>query len=901
MKTKNVIGSLCVLGMLAFAFCSMPGLITKNNTNANKKSSAEREEKESYNDAAKYLLSLRMNPATGKVDPADVAAANREVDAMMAASKANRMKSAFQFNWEELGPDNVGGRTRAILFDRSNPNKMFAGGVSGGLWRSTNHGQSWYKLNDSLQNLNVSCITQAANGDIYFGTGNGFDDYNANPFPGDGSSGFAGQGVWKSTDDGATFSRLSSTVSWVIINNIYADATSSSRIYAAMDHGLRMSDDGGATWINPVHLNLIGGSVTSVGLTVKVSSDGSVLCCVGGQLYLSDSIGHKGDDKTFKKITTVPAETRIEVAIAPSNPNVMYAAAISGGSLYNVYRTTDKFQTVTVIGPGGGSFDPFTEPSSQQGFYDCAIAVAPDNQDKIFVVGVTAWKWTLNTSWVQMNGYTAATYIHPDMHTVIFNPNNAQDFFIGTDGGLFESQDQGLTFAAMNRNYNVTQFYSVSAGYVQGTHDFIGGTQDNGCLYIDGLGNTNQAAHSIHGGDGFQTATSFYNPNAFFVESQFGGMGRSSNRGTSAEDFYDSNIDSLLGTGNDPVGVSGSFSPFNTCFHLWENMLPNAPMDTSFFIGIQGGIWMTKAALDFSKGPKWYKIASTQFAATCMDVANDGKTLFAGTGDGKVWRISHLDYVNNNIDTSGTNYNLTVGTAITKQQLTGLPTSQAVTSISVDPTNKNHVIVTFGNYGTGLKHVLQSHNAMNTATNPTWTDITHNLPATPAYSSMIDKWDSTKLLLGTDLGLFTSNDGGATWNYQDEFPRVATYMIKQISQYTNGAPAEDIYVGTHGRGLWRSTTLTGIHTNPSVKNQVNIYPNPTQEVANISYSTAKADHVMLEIYNIQGRKIKTEDLGIQSSGSHIYAMNVSGIATGTYFMNVIIGDEKSATKFVIAR
>ena len=897
MKTKKIIGGLCVLSILAFAYIAMPGLLSIKN----KQTRIEKDENESFNDAAKYLFSMRVNPETGTISQSEVDAARQQVDAMSSANSTERMKSgAFNLHWQELGPNNVGGRTRAILFDKVNPDKMFAGGVSGGLWKSLNHGQSWNLINDSLQNLCVSCICQAQNGDIYFGTGNGFD-----VIIGDGNSGFYGQGVWKSTDGGNSFKRLDSTWTtatqqgvWNIVNNIYADPTNPNRIYAATNKGLRMTNDGGINWVNPVRYNMTGAQINLTAQTVKVATDGTVVCCVNNNLYISPN----GNDNTFTRITSIPVQSRVEVAISPSNSNVMYAVVISGSSsLYNVYRSTDRFQTATVIGPGGGSFDPYTEATSNQGWYDCAVAVAPNNPDKVFVVGITAWMWQINHNWTQMNGYMPTNYIHPDMHTIQFCPNNPNDFFIGTDGGLFESTDQGVTFAAMNRGYNVTQFYTVSHSYVQGSPDIIGGTQDNGCLYIDGLINTNQTAHSIHGGDGFYTSTSYYNPMAFFVESQYGGMARTSNKGTSSEAFYDNHIDPNLGTGSDHMGVDANFSPFNTAFLLWENLNPNAPTDTSFFIGIQGGVWMTKKALDFSTGPKWYKVANTQSPARCLGVTNDGKTLFVGTeGTNYVYRVSNLDYVNNNLDTSGTNSNLTTGTSIVNYNLPGLPTSMVPTSISVDPMHNNHVVVTYGNYtSTGVKHVMVSHNALNPI--PTWTDVTHNIPNMPVYSSVIDRWDSARIVVGTELGVFASNDGGAIWTYQDEFPRVPTFMLKEIPVYTNGTPAADIYAGTHGRGFWGTSSLTGITNNPSYKPQVSVYPNPTQEVANINYTITKSATVLLDIYNLQGKKVKALNLGVQSSGLHNYSVNVAELATGTYFMTTTIDGEKASTKFIIAR
>ncbi len=895
MKSIKLICTLCALSVIIVASIAMQHSWSQHHQGFQNTDGKENEA-QGAKDAADYLWSLRVDPATGTINVNDMIAARKNVEAMAAASRNERIKSGINLTWDELGPDNIGGRTRAILFDKNNTSHMFAGSVAGGLWRSTNHGQSWYRINDEYQNLAVSCITQAANGDIYFGTGEalyGYFGYNVGGFP--------GQGIWKSTDGGNTFNRLGSTwdnltasqqANWESIYQIYADPTNPLRIYAATGTGLRMSDDSGHSWINPVRNNMVGGLLTSASSTVKVATDGAVICTVGGQIYRSDSVGKMGNDSTFRKVTTVPAASRIELAVAPSNPNVMYACLAGGNTGFaGIYRTTDKFKTVTLIGPGGGSFNPL----GQQGTYANCIAVCPDNADKVIVVGFDVYSWQLNQNWHQCNGYTSTNYVHPDHHTIVFNPSDANDFFIGCDGGLIESPDQGITFHTMNRKYNVTQFYAVAASPEEGSTDVTGGTQDNGCLYLNHVGNNPQDAINIHGGDGFYTTISYYNPLAYFVESQNAGLARSSNKGSGGQDFYDLNI-------NPSTGLN---SAFNTPFLLWENMNPNTALDTSFFIGTSGAVWMTKAALNFSILPKWFKIASTSGAGMCMAATNDGKTLFVGTSGNLVYRITNLDYVNNNLDNSGTHYDVsntnTLPTPIRKTTMGGgLPTGRFPTSISVDPANNNHVLITYGNYGNYTNHVYESHNAMNTA--PTFTDITHNIPAMPFYSSMIDRWDSTIMLVGTDLGVFATNDGGATWNYQDGLPRMPAFMIKQIAQYTNGNPAADIYIATHGRGLWKSSTLTGVHDlKSSTRVDINIYPNPTQDVATVSCNLNKSSIVILDIYNIQGQKIRTENFGTQASGIHSFSMNCSTIPSGTYFMNVTVGSDKSTKKFIIAR
>ena len=155
--------------------------------------------------------------------------------------------SASLLEWEEMGPDNVGGRTRAVLIDKDNPSRIYAGAVSGGLWISESGGRAWRKYSDELENLNISCIAQAPNGDIYFGTGEVyFVRYGSD---GDGGSGFLGNGIWKKEAASSDFIHLSSTdmgdnnnnpgADWSNVNEICVHPDDSNKIYAATSDGLK--------------------------------------------------------------------------------------------------------------------------------------------------------------------------------------------------------------------------------------------------------------------------------------------------------------------------------------------------------------------------------------------------------------------------------------------------------------------------------------------------------------------------------------------------------------------------------------------------------------------------------------------------------------------------------------
>ena len=185
--------------------------------------------------AIQYMNGRRTNQVTGEIDPAWVNNAQNQTRAMRSA--AAQKAAALGLQWEELGPDNIGGRTRGIVYDKNNPNVILTGGVAGGIWRTQDGGGSWAPVNDTMSSLSVVSLAQAANGDFYAGTGEG-QFYTASGLK---SQGIVGGGVFKSTDNGQTFTLLQSTKptpnstasDWAAVGKIACSPTDANRIYLA--------------------------------------------------------------------------------------------------------------------------------------------------------------------------------------------------------------------------------------------------------------------------------------------------------------------------------------------------------------------------------------------------------------------------------------------------------------------------------------------------------------------------------------------------------------------------------------------------------------------------------------------------------------------------------------------
>lgn len=520
--------------------------------------------------AGKYFEEIRMNPAKGKFDPADMSNA---IDAVK--SKSTR-RAATGLKWVELGPNNVGGRTRSVLVDKDNSNRIYAGSVSGGLFISNNGGGTWEPYNDLMENLVISSMDQSSNGDIYVGTGSIFDANGATAIP--------GGGVFKSTDGGKTFSRLASTVpsgphdpslKWSYVNRIKVDPKNPQHVYAGTNRGLMFSSDGGNSWVEKFGLTC-GIPIGNVD-DVEFNSKGRLVFVMGGKLVYSDN--PSGDFcSNYKEAKAANGWTparRSDVAICKSNPDKVYAVQVNGsGQLKGFYESDNGAETWNKLAPdfpSAASGDTLASLFGRngQGYFDLAIEVFPNDCEKLLVGGVQFYRGDPN--WTKVaNGFTTGKfYVHSDIQYFTFDPKNSNTLYIASDGGIGKSSNataDEMHFIDANRGYNVTQYYSVAFA---ADGKVVGGTQDNGSHLLDPTNqNTFNDAFRILGGDGFDCEISdigkFAIPTLYY------------------NDIY------RVKAGGAPDRISGSYTgegraPFHSVIRLWESMNDPTSQDSIVF------------------------------------------------------------------------------------------------------------------------------------------------------------------------------------------------------------------------------------------------------------------------------------------------------------------------------
>ena len=440
-------------------------------------------------------------------------------------------------------------------------------------------------------------------------------------------------------------------------------------------------------------------------------------------------------------------------------------------------------------------------------------------------------------------------YVHADLHTIRFDNSNSDLFYLGTDGGVFKTKDDGEIFERLNRGYSVTQLYGVAFG---SDGVLLGGTQDNSNVYIDGNGNTTKSANIHNSGDGGWSAISQLFPDAFFVESQYGEIRRNNSRSSIYDQFF-SHPDAAINYVNSDY--DSDWNQFVTPFILWESkddlLIPDSvsfkanknyvqgddiiipsgvsnvnfkfistgsvnksetinvknPVQSLFVYPSYQAIWITRESLDFSKVPNWIKLTnsglstSQRIGATALAISKDGNHLFYGTRMGQLYRVSNLSKV---VDDA------TALSEINVTKIADLKTKAGnnafITSISVDPNDADNVIVTVGYYNENV-NVYISNSATTTISDESFVSIQGDLPNFPVYSSLIEYY-SGAYVVGTEFGVYSSTDNGVSWSRELGVPYCPSIMISQQT-WTEASNFGQIYVATHGRGFFTSEHYVG--------------------------------------------------------------------------------------------
>jgi hypothetical protein len=721
---------------------------------------------------AKYQLQTEADEK-GPPSVEQIYRAQSERRALEAEARApGRAKAAGlqPSRWESIGPNNVGGRVRAIAFDPRNVQRVYAGTASGGLWISEDGGTSWHANQDFLPNLSVTTIVaDTANpGVMYLGTG-------------EASAGLVGVGAFKSSDNGATWRLLTPTNAdtnpdWRFVNRLAIHPQQTQVLLAALTNNnlqtgaIYRSADGGATWTRVSTLKAL-----DVAFDPNTSAN-AVAGLDDGTIAYSRDAG-----LTWTRTAPlVPAPSgrgdsaRAEIAFARSQPGTVYASVDNDKG--EVWRSGDSGATWQKAGT--------PQHLNTQGDYDNAIWVDPTDASHVIVGGLDLYQ--SRDGGVTFNKVSDWTNTpsspHADHHALVSPPDFAANpvLYNGNDGGIYKALNVyslasgvvGLGWLNMNVGLAVTQFYS-GAGRTAAGGRVIGGTQDNGSLQLE-LGSW----RPFRGGDGGYVAVDPVSDQTIYGEYVYLSIHRSMNGGLSSQYICNGITEGLAAEGGNQYCGPNATKEANFIAPMVLD-----PNNANRLLGGANSLWLTENAKGLP--PTWRAIkpasAATENYINAIAVAEgNGNVIWVGHNNGEVYRSA------NGLAAAPTWTRVGQGT---------FP-SRRVNRITVDQANHNRVIVAFT--GFVANNVWQTLDG-----GATWASITGNLPSAPVFDVKRHHVNPAWLYAATSVGIFTSESGGTAWSTTNEGP--ANIRVRELFWLDNNT----LGAATYGRGMFKVAVASG--------------------------------------------------------------------------------------------
>lgn len=502
-----------------------------------------------------YEYRMLKSPISGKI-PEEIRRKEIEFVKTIPSKRIQSLtKTEIDFNFTSRGPINRGGRTRALGVDiRSTANNVtiIAAGVSGGIWRSTNNGAEWIQTSLPSQINSATCIvqdTRSGNQDTwYIGTG----EARGNSASG-GNSLYMGDGIFKSTNNGQSWSRIPSTVRNTPqqynspFNFVHALAMNpnTGSIFVAASNVIMKSSNGGASWTT-----VRGVLANNTQSFVTVAPNGVVYACLNSAVTDKGVWKSTNDGSSWSEITPTDfpqTYNRVILTVAPSNPDRLYLLAHTPGSGAESPVGDGDEHSIWISSNGGTSWvnrtsnipnpDNVAGYASQNG-YNMVMAVKPDDPDYLVFGGTNLHRSTdalatklTNTKSNWIGGYALANDVsqytnhHADQHALVFAPFSSTVLYSGNDGGVQYCPNLSqptVVWGQLNKGYTTSQFYSIALDHSSGDDPvLIGGLQDNAHYFTNSFDNSKNWIEMLGGGDGAFTAIA-NGKTEYYIETQNG-------------------------------------------------------------------------------------------------------------------------------------------------------------------------------------------------------------------------------------------------------------------------------------------------------------------------------------------------------------------------------------------
>ena len=860
-----------------------------------------------------------MDPETGTVRNENYVNLELEVKAgkftpqkdlkIFSGVKGTTDKAGITNQWVERGPYSVGGRVRAVMFDPndSTGKKVWAGGVSGGLWYNndiTNPNTEWTLVDAFWSNTTVSCITSDPNNSQIFYVGTGEVE----------TSDFSGLGIWKTTDGGSTWQQIFAFENGYggngvkrgnynvpaikVVNNngaseVYAGVAGSyfadAATFASLDQsGLYKSTDGtNITILNSLFSSGRGYDIQDI----EVGADNTIWVATRRSLYSGTTSGGKifksaNYGVSFTNVYDVGnANSRVMVEVSATNPLKAYALmegantsepirmakTIDGGTTW--ISTNVAASGITLPNPIDTG-QPDNDFTRGQAFYDLVIETDPTNDELVYVGGIDSYKssdggatWTQYTKWSNNNvmGSTSISLVHADQHALVFNPKNPDQFVMANDGGIFYTANKNnlanTTAVEMrNKRFNITQFYhgTLNPTASFSSEQMILGAQDNGTQELSGapLGNQFYNSSVVYGGDGAYTA--FDDQDKYLIASYVYNYHYLFN----TQGTYN-----LLAT--IPERDAGQFiNPLAVDRNLdiaYTNATANT---TSVTLNRISGL----STLPFSPTRTQLNIANVAAGENISDIlvspySTTSSTVFIGLSSGKLYKVTNADTT-----PAVSLYSFNFGGYISDIKL-GISESEIMVTVS----NFNKTSVFYStNGGTG------------------WVSKEGNLPDIPVKAIFMNPEDNNEVILGTYFGVW------GTANFQSATPTWALYSNGlgkfKVNHFDYRPSDKTILAVTYGRGAFTTKVDRGLATEGTQHNLLStqVYPNPTRGPLHVKFDTKDGKVADVDLFDASGKLVLTrkniksdEEFSIETLPKGTYVLKASQGGTMIYSSVII--------------
>ena len=851
---------------------------------------------------ASYFQRLLRDPETGQIPPAirkrELAYARKLPTSTALAAKSG---SSRLFLWEEAGPNDVGGRTRALAVDRTNSTTILAGGVAGGIWKSTDQGESWELKTEPSSLTGVTYITQdprEGHTDTWYAVTGEF--YGSNSDRGRRAPVY-GQGLYTSLDSGESWTLLSSSENPTALDSpfdlglkVRVSPTTGTLFIASQAFSLNRMASPEASPVQVLGTEMFPEwtdfDIASDGTMIAVTSEGLVNTDAesAGVFYSTDD-GVSWQDITPANFPEAPA--RSVIAFAPSDPGLAYLWTFTGQVTpdnnafgeeevmqfyaFNVLAGTSEDRSANLPNFGGQVGHLYT-----QGSYDMILAVKPDDPLDVFIGGTNLYRSrdgfttpanVIGQNWV--GGYSTLNNVseynnhHPDQHALFFDPQNPNALWSGHDGGLsfvadVSPQRSVMPWVDKNNGYNVTQFYHVALAQDANDPRFLGGTQDNGSPFFTYDPSSSQPSDSrrVSSGDGGYA----YLGSSYAISSIQRGELIHLNYNLTGRPLFAGNIT--------PPGASNQL--FITPFAV-------DPLDERIVYYPGGNTLWRGRSIPFA--PSWSALSNASipfgylYTALATGVVSESSVLYlAASGADRRPLLFRLDEAS--ASTSAPELLL----------IPSLPQDAYIHNIAVNPEDGRELIVVASNYNiTGLYHSSDA--------GETFTAIEGNLTGTaqdpgPSLRSatILPVGSTTWYLLGTSTGVYATSSlqGINTVWAQEGLNEIGHTIIESItSRPSDGRVA----VATHGRGVFTGSLQNPVSIEPGSPDQPRAftleqnYPNPFSTATTIRYSLHVAARINLSVFDVTGRVIQPLIPNrTQSPGTYEIDFNSGTLAGGMY-------------------